>query len=181
MQPGPRKSLTLTNTKNDNNQTDNARYAGLHLTPCWARGGRRKHNKTMKLYKCNVSVTTVREGVLFMLSPDENHVKDPLWVEHADRVHGLHDSTLTMKKKYEIIDFSEVIGLSEVPEEWRKVLPWYHPQYRPSEDLEIREIIYDTVEDDGKWARENMEILEKAKASIEEKMDKLREFIPPNA
>ncbi len=133
----------------------------------------------LKVYKCLVRRTETAEAVTFMIAPDVDVAKDPVWLDYAESCcENISEEFQEWKTTYEVISASEVINDSDVPLSWLGQLPWYHPQYEPSEDVEVGKMLVSAEPDEGAWAVEMLAILEKKMGEIEKKMESLQKLTP---
>ncbi len=131
----------------------------------------------MKLYKCRIKITTVREGLEIMESPSEELAKDPLWVTAADSS-AILESLETTKEESEVVSIEEITTISQVAPEWHDSLPWYHPTQTPNDQYSIKERLAPELEAGcGRWVADEIHFLEKQKLKLEIEIQALRDRI----
>jgi pullulanase/glycogen debranching enzyme len=90
----------------------------------------------MKLYKCYVKHTEVREGFLFVEAKSLESAKSLEWVQWAlDEMNW--DELPTTQDLAAIESAEEVTSASQVPQSQMKEYPWYNPSECHEEDRRI--------------------------------------------
>jgi hypothetical protein len=81
----------------------------------------------MKLYKCHVKHTEVREGFLFVEAESLESAKSLEWVKWA--LDEMDWGSLPTTQEVPVIESAEqVTSASQVPESQMKEYPWYNPR-----------------------------------------------------
>ena len=130
----------------------------------------------MKLYKCKVRITEVREGTEIMEAPSEALAKDPAWVAAAQKDTYLEELE-TIEERPEVVSIEEITHLGQVPPKWHDSLPWYHPTHEPSNQETIKERLAPEFEDKTAWVNDEIKQLENKKLKLETELKSLRALL----
>jgi hypothetical protein len=92
----------------------------------------------MKLYKCYVKQTQIREGFLFVEAESLESAKSLEWVEWA--LDEMDWDELPTTQDASVIESAEqVTSASQVPESQMKEFPWYNPSGCHEEERRLRD------------------------------------------
>ena len=130
----------------------------------------------MKIYKCRVRITEVREGVEFMAAPTEEIAKNSNWLTWAEQTTYLEEIE-HVNKNCEVLSVEPVTLLGQVPENWHDSLPWYDPKYSPKEELAIKDLLPNEFADQKSDIQYEIQLLKKQKDGINSQIAKLKSFL----
>lgn len=135
----------------------------------------------MKIFKCKIRETDIREGILVVRAPNEQLARDPAWVDYARETCGTYDDFRPVTLRYEMLEVTEAKTLSDIPKEWKSALPHYHPAHEPKDERELKEILEPEQADNKAWVQDEIEQFETVIKMLKEKIAKRRAFLGAGA
>ena len=132
----------------------------------------------MRVFKCLIRITEVREGIEFMEAPSERFALDPAWVMMADKITYL-EQLKDVSKSAAVVSAQLVTHLGQVPNHYHEGLPWHHPKQTPKEERTLEERLPSALENQNEHLDDEIQCLKKEKAGIDKEIAKIRALMSP--